>query len=187
MNKTLPIRRGDIYYADLGSGVGSEQSGIRPVLIVQNNMGNRHAPTVIVAPITSQLKANTQPTHVYLNTRCGLKTKSMVLTEQIRTVDKQRLREYVGHLDEDASALVDEALRISLAVLIPHKASRPQTLHLCPDCANRFFLSSFHSLCQIEAPTDHAVECSNCHASVGRFPGYRLEARKKRLGDAIQF
>lgn len=185
MNKALLIRRGDIYYADLGNGVGSEQGGIRPVLIVQNNMGNRYAPTVIVVPITSQLKSNNQPTHVHLSTRCGLKTKSVVLTEQIRTVDKQRLQEYVGHLDDESSALVDEALRISIAVLHPHKASRPKTLHLCPDCANRFFLSTFHSLRQIEAPTEHAVECSNCHASFGRFPGYRLEARKKRLGDGL--
>lgn len=91
MNKALPIRRGDIYYADLGSGVGSEQGGIRPVLIVQNNMGNRHAPTVIIAPLTSQIKSNNQPTHVHLSTQCGLKTKSVVLTEHIRTVDKSTL------------------------------------------------------------------------------------------------
>jgi mRNA interferase MazF len=111
----LVIRRGDIYYADLRPVVGSEQGGIRPVLVIQNDTGNRHSPTVIVAAITSRMNKAKLPTHVELRTReCQIVKDSVILLEQLRTIDKQRLRDRVCHLDESMLRRVDEALRISL-------------------------------------------------------------------------
>lgn len=109
------IRRGDIYYADLRPVVGSEQGGIRPVLVIQNDTGNRHSPTVIVAAITSKMNKAKLPTHVELSTRqCQIVKDSVILLEQLRTVDKQRLRDKVCHLDEKLLSKVNEALRVSL-------------------------------------------------------------------------
>ncbi|MBQ8143339.1 MAG: type II toxin-antitoxin system PemK/MazF family toxin [Butyricicoccus sp.] len=111
------IRRGDIYYADLSPVVGSEQGGIRPVLIVQNNVGNRYSPTVIAAAITSQVNKAKMPTHIELGARSfGLTKDSIVLTEQIRTLDKKRLREKMGTLDEAHMQSVDEALAVSFGL-----------------------------------------------------------------------
>lgn len=96
----MPVRRGEIYYADLSPVVGSEQGGIRPVLIVQNDVGNRHSPTVIAAAITSQRDKNRLPTHIEVQAdKCGLAKDSIVLLEQIRTIDKKRLKDKMGELD----------------------------------------------------------------------------------------
>ena len=111
MNKN--IRRGEIYYADLSPVVGSEQGGIRPVLILQNDTGNKHSPTTIVAAITSRKTKANLPTHVPFTADC-MKSESIVLLEQIRTIDKQRLREFVCHIDPDMMRNVDEAIRVSL-------------------------------------------------------------------------
>jgi mRNA interferase MazF len=109
------IRRGDIYYADLRPVVGSEQGGVRPVLIIQNDVGNRHSPTVICAAITSKMNKAKLPTHVELDTRrCDMVKDSVILLEQLRTIDKQRLRERICHIDDDLQEKVDQALRISL-------------------------------------------------------------------------
>lgn len=111
------IRRGDIYYADLSPVVGSEQGGIRPVLIVQNDVGNRFSPTVIAAAITSQKDKARLPTHIQLNsTGSGLAKDSIVLLEQIRTIDKKRLKEHMGRLDDHSMARVDEALQVSFGL-----------------------------------------------------------------------
>lgn len=111
------IRRGDIYYADLSPVVGSEQGGIRPVLIVQNDVGNRFSPTVIAAAITSQKDKARLPTHIQLNsTGSGLAKDSIVLLEQIRTLDKRRLKEHMGRLDEYSMSRVNEALQISFGL-----------------------------------------------------------------------
>lgn len=111
----MVIRRGDIYYADLSPVVGSEQGGIRPVLVIQNNMGNRHSPTVICAAITSKLNKAKLPTHIEISTRdYKIVKNSVILLEQIRTIDKQRLREYVCHIDPAMMKRVDEAICISL-------------------------------------------------------------------------
>ena len=111
------IKRGDIYYADLSPVVGSEQGGIRPVLIVQNNVGNRYSPTVIAAAITSQVNKAKMPTHISVGTpNYGLTKDSIILTEQIRTLDKRRLREKMGSLDETAMRHVDEALAVSFGL-----------------------------------------------------------------------
>lgn len=96
------VKRGDMFYADLSPVVGSEQGGIRPVLIIQNDMGNKYSPTVIAAAITSQIGKNKLPTHIELDSKNnGLKSNSVVLAEQIRTIDKSRLKEKIGHIDDD--------------------------------------------------------------------------------------
>ena len=111
------VKRGDIYYADLSPVVGSEQGGIRPVLIVQNNVGNRYSPTVIAAAITSQVNKAKMPTHIELGARSfGLTKDSIILTEQIRTLDKKRLREKMGTLDDAHMQSVDEALAVSFGL-----------------------------------------------------------------------
>ena len=111
----MTIRRGDVYYADLRPVVGSEQGGIRPVLIIQNDVGNRHSPTVICAAITSKMNKAKLPTHVELDTRrCNMVKDSVILLEQLRTIDKMRLKEKICHIDEDIQEKVDRALRISL-------------------------------------------------------------------------
>lgn len=111
------VKRGDIYYADLSPVVGSEQGGIRPVLIVQNNVGNRYSPTVIAAAITSQINKAKMPTHIELNAQnFGLTKDSVILMEQIRTIDKKRLKEKMGCLDETYMNRVNEALAVSFGL-----------------------------------------------------------------------
>ena len=111
------VKRGEIYYADLSPVVGSEQGGMRPVLIVQNDVGNRHSPTVIAAAITSQKDKSRLPTHISITAdRCGLAKDSIVLLEQVRTLDKQRLKERMGELDEGAMNKVDNALSVSFGL-----------------------------------------------------------------------
>lgn len=111
------VRRGDIYYADLSPVVGSEQGGMRPVLIVQNDTGNKHSPTVIAAAITSQVGKARLPTHIELSgPSCGLSRDSVILLEQIRTIDKSRLREKMGRLDEPVMSAVDSAIAVSFGL-----------------------------------------------------------------------
>ena len=111
------VRRGDIYYADLSPVVGSEQGGMRPVLIVQNDTGNKHSPTVIAAAITSQVGKARLPTHIELTGQsCGLSRDSVILLEQIRTIDKSRLKERMGRLDEPLMNEVDNAIAVSFGL-----------------------------------------------------------------------
>lgn len=111
----MQIRRGDIYYADLSPVVGSEQGGIRPVLIIQNDVGNRHSPTVICAAITSRMNKAKLPTHIEMDAKeYQIVKNSVILLEQIRTVDKQRLKEFVCRTDRKLMRKVNEALKISL-------------------------------------------------------------------------
>ena len=113
----MVIKRGDIYYADLSPVVGSEQGGVRPVLIVQNDVGNRHSPTVIAAAITSQKDKSRLPTHIELQSQtCGLSKESVVLLEQIRTIDKKRLKERMGKLDDIEMDKINEALSVSFGL-----------------------------------------------------------------------
>ena len=114
----MTIKRGDMFYADLSPVVGSEQGGIRPVLIIQNDTGNKYSPTVIAAAITSQTNKNRLPTHIAIDSQnCGLKSNSVVLTEQIRTIDKSRLKEKIGHI-EDRSVIeqINSALGVSFGL-----------------------------------------------------------------------
>ncbi|MCI8719036.1 MAG: type II toxin-antitoxin system PemK/MazF family toxin [Lachnospiraceae bacterium] len=111
----MVIKRGDIYYADLRPVVGSEQGGIRPVIIIQNDMGNRHSPTVICAAITSRMNKAKLPTHVELDSnKCDIVKDSVILLEQLRTIDKKRLKDKVCHVDKEIIEKVDKALLISL-------------------------------------------------------------------------
>lgn len=111
------VRRGDIFYADLSPVVGSEQGGTRPVLIVQNDTGNRHSPTVIAAAITSQTGKARLPTHITVHgSEAGLSKDSVILLEQIRTLDKRRLREHMGRLSEEQMSRVDQALQVSFGL-----------------------------------------------------------------------
>lgn len=111
----MVIKRGDIYYADLRPVVGSEQGGIRPVLIIQNDVGNRHSPTVICAAITSKMNKAKLPTHIELSrSQCNIVKDSVILLEQLRTIDKKRLKDKVCHLDSDMLEKVNRALCISL-------------------------------------------------------------------------
>ena len=113
----MTIRRGDIYYADLSPVVGSEQGGIRPVLIVQNDVGNRYSPTVIAAAITSRTDKSRLPTHIEVFAdKYGLARDSVILLEQIRTIDKKRLREKMGHLDDDVMNRVNDAITVSFGL-----------------------------------------------------------------------
>ncbi len=111
----VQIKRGDIFYADLSPVVGSEQGGVRPVMIIQNDVGNRHSPTVICAAITSKMNKAKLPTHIEIDAKkYQLVKDSVVLLEQIRTIDKQRLKDYICHVDKKLMLQVEEALRISL-------------------------------------------------------------------------
>lgn len=114
----MTIKRGDIFYADLSPVIGSEQGGIRPVLIVQNDIGNKHSPTVIAAAITSQKEKSKLPTHIELHSEnCGLAKNSVVLLEQIRTLDKKRLKEKMGNLDNSIMDMINSALSISFGLI----------------------------------------------------------------------
>lgn len=113
----MNIKRGEIYYADLSPVVGSEQGGVRPVLIIQNDVGNRYSPTVIAAAITSQRDKTKLPTHISVTAcDCGLAKDSIVLLEQVRTIDKRRLKEKMGTLDTASMGMVDKALSVSFGL-----------------------------------------------------------------------
>jgi len=113
----MVVKRGDIYYADLSPVVGSEQGGLRPVLIVQNDVGNKHSPTVIAAAITSQINKARLPTHIELSAKkYGLSRDSVILLEQIRTIDKSRLRERMGKLDDELMGKVNNAIAVSFGL-----------------------------------------------------------------------
>lgn len=112
------VKRGDIYYANLSPVVGSEQGGHRPVLIIQNDVGNKYSPTVIVAAITSQISKAKLPTHIEISSKqVGIEKDSVILLEQLRTLDKRRLKEKVTHLSEEVMEKVDESIRISLGLI----------------------------------------------------------------------
>ena len=113
----MTVKRGDIFYADLSPVVGSEQGGMRPVLIVQNDVGNKYSPTVIAAAITSQKYKTRLPTHISVNADdCGLAKDSVVLLEQVRTIDKTRLKEHMGTLDNTEMTRIDKALSVSFGL-----------------------------------------------------------------------
>ncbi len=113
----MVIKRGDIFYADLSPVIGSEQGGIRPVLIVQNDIGNKYSPTVIAAAITSQINKAKLPTHIEISAQeYGLAKDSVILLEQIRTIDKKRIREKSGHLDDELMEEVNEAISVSFGL-----------------------------------------------------------------------
>ena len=120
MDPKMSVRRGDIYYADLSPVIGSEQGGIRPVLIIQNDVGNKYSPTVIAAAITSKTEKSKLPTHIDVYAeKYGLARDSVILLEQVRTLDKKRLKEKMGHLDEDVMNRVNDAITVSFGLMEP--------------------------------------------------------------------
>ena len=129
--------RGQLFYADLGGGIGSEQQGLRPVVIIQNNIGNKHSPTVIVAAVSSKTKTKAKlPTHFNIGPESGLERPSIVLLEQLRTIDKQRLGSYIGQLSLPQVRELNHALAISIGLIKPVPSKL--TLCLCDACANDF-------------------------------------------------
>lgn len=165
------IKRGDIYHADLNPILGSEQGGYRPVLIIQNNTGNKYSPTVIVAAITSQPKTKL-PTHVPLKGIVGLEKHSVVLLEQLRTIDKRRLDDYVGTLDRQLMLKVDKALRSSTGV---KKLDKPILMCLCPICAKPFYESNEHYIERADTEQKAKECCMFCNVR----QGYDYLIRKK--------
>ena len=157
MNQTY--LRGDMYYADLGQGIGSEQEGYRPVVIIQNNVGNKHSPTVIIASVTSKTDAKPKlPTHYYINAEDGLELPSIVLLEQLRTVDKRRLGDFIGHLSDKHIRGINHALAVSIGLI----ESIPKTLILClcSACADNFYGSGASSLLRIDQQQTEKETCT---------------------------
>lgn len=126
MNRPLfpKIHRGDIYYMDFGNQPGSAVHGIRPAMVVQNDVGNRHAPTIIVAAITTEIKKTRQPTHVLVGSQFGLPQESMLMLEQLTTIDKVMLRQHIGTADTDFMKRVDRALSVSIGIHLSKRKQR---------------------------------------------------------------
>ena len=160
----IEVKRGDIYRADLNPILGSEQGGYRPVLIIQNDIGNQHSPTVIIAAITSKPK-NKLPTHVALKNIESLEKDSVVLLEQIRTIDKQRLKEYVCTLGTDSMKRIENALRFSTG--IPKAAEKPLVLCLCPVCAGHFYNVPDHYIRRVNPEQRYKEVCMFCNLRKG--------------------
>jgi len=159
-------RRGDIYCADLGQGIGSEQKGTRPVVIIQNDIGNKHSPTVIVAAITSKAGVKAKlPTHYYIEAGNGLELPSIVLLEQIRTIDKRRLSGYIGSLDEKHIRGINHALAISIGLIEPVPSKL--TLCLCGTCADDFRSTGAFALRRADPKQAEKEVCVYCRQRPG--------------------
>lgn len=158
--------RGDLYYADLGEGIGSEQNGCRPVIIIQNDMGNRHSPTVIVAAITSRKETRGKlPTHYYIGSESGLDRPSVVLLEQIRTLDKQRLGNYIGHLAQKEIEDLDHKLAVSLGLVSYLPGAL--TMCLCSICADNFRSTGAYFLRRVDPGQIQKEKCTYCNQRRG--------------------
>lgn len=155
------IRRGQIYLAGLDPVVGSEQGGVRPVLVIQNDMGNRHANTVIVAPLTSRLKSGL-PTHVRLSAAGGLGRDSTVMLEQIRTIDRSRLSRLLGALSRSAMLRVNAAIEVSLGL-----RDERSVMTLCPSCARAFRDEGGYLVVRADPLQRSGESCAYCGAHAG--------------------
>ena len=173
MNRTY--LRGDMYYADLGRGIGSEQEGYRPVLIIQNDTGNKHSPTVIVAAISSKVYAKAKlPTHYLLKAKNGLELPSLVLMEQLRTIDKRRLETYIGHLEEQHIRRLNRALAVSVGLI--EETPKNLIMCLCPACANNFYGTGSYYLRRVHPGRVEKDICTYC----GQRPGFDYEVIKRK-------
>lgn len=167
--------RGELYYADLGIGVGSEQNGYRPVVIIQNDVGNRYSPTTIVAAISTQIKSKAKlPTHFSVSPACGLAQSSIIMLEQIRTIDKARLEKYIGKLSPSEITGLNHALAISIG-LIPATQNRI-TLCLCPTCARNFYGTGSYFLQRVDPLQTEQQICTYC----GQNRGFDYYLKKKQ-------
>ena len=163
---TSQIKRGEIYYAILDPIVGSEQDGIRPVLIVQNSVGNLHSPTTQIVPLTTQHKKSSQPTHLLISSTCGLASDSVALVEQLRTIDKSRLGAYIGRINSDEQTAIDNAIATSTGLVGGSmKKEKLWTLTLCERCKSDFeyaqYLLTKHAWHDVKEP------CEYCQAGYG--------------------
>ena len=170
-------QRGDMYYADLGRGVGSEQEGYRPIVIIQNNKGNKHSPTVIVAAISSKVGVKPKlPTHYFINAENGLDLPSIVLMEQIRTLDKRRLAKYIGRLGKEHIRGMNHALAVSIGLIEPVPSKL--TLCLCGACADAFRGTGAFVLRKVMPEQAEKEMCACCKQQVGE--RYKLLFQKER-------
>jgi len=170
--------RGELYYADLGTGVGSEQNGYRPVVVIQNDVGNRHSPTTIVAAISTQIKSKAKlPTHFYVSHDCGLVQPSIIMLEQIRTIDKARLDKYIGKLSSSEISGLNHALAISIG-LIPTTPNK-LVLCLCSTCADKFYGSGAYIIRKINFIEVEKDLCTYCNSSIGH--PYEIISKNKQL------
>lgn len=160
------VKRGEIYYADLDPISGSEQGGNRPVLILSNDLGNIHSSTVVVAAITHNRKKKTQFTHCVIRKECGLKCESIVLAEQIRTVDKNRLTEFVGKLSEKSMRKINYAIMVSLGLMGTEK-QKEMVLTLCPACAGYFYDSPDYYIWRTDMSQKYKETCNYCQSRGG--------------------
>ena len=167
--------RGELYYADLSKGVGSEQEGYRPVLIIQNDVGNKYSPTVIVAAVTSKVGVKPKlPTHYFIEANTvGLTAPSIVLLEQLRTLDKRRLERYIGRVDSRHIREINRALAVSVGLM----EEMPENLImcLCPTCANNFFGTGSYYLRRVNTSSSEKDVCTYC----GQRRGFDYEVVQK--------
>ena len=167
--------RGEMYYADLGTGVGSEQNGYRPVVVIQNDVGNKYSPTTIVAAISAQIKTKAKlPTHFHVSPTCGLAQPSVIMLEQIRTIDKTRLDKYIGKLSQSEITGLNHALVISVG-LMPVRFSGIK-LCLCSSCADKLSGMGFSLLQRNKGVEGERKICSFCGKSYG--DEYEVDAKK---------
>ena len=172
-------QRGDMYYADLGRGIGSEQEGYRPVVIIQNNIGNKHSPTVIIAAISSRVGVKPKlPTHYYINAEDGLELPSIILLEQIRTIDKRRLAAYIGRLSKEHINGMNHALAVSIDLINP--VPQKLTLCLCGACADAFRSMGAFVLQKIPSERAEKESCAYCKQGTGE--QYNLLPQTQRRG-----
>ena len=156
-----PYYRGELYYADLGKGIGSEQEGYRPVVIIQNNLGNKYSPTIIVAPVTTNHESKAKlPTHCYIGAESGLDASSVILLEQLRTIDKKRLGNYVGRLNRTHLRQLNHALAISVDLKEPKKTKI--RIYLCRTCAHNFYDAGSFILRRIGRLQTNNQACCYC-------------------------
>lgn len=175
---TSVVKRGDIYYADLSPVVGSEQGGVRPVLIIQNDTGNKHSPTVIVAAVTSKVGIKAKlPTHFFLEGgKSGLEVSSLVLLEQLRTLDKKRLTDYIGTLSKRQLCGVNHALAVSVGLL--EKLPEKMAMCLCATCAANFRGAGGFALRRADPMQEEKDFCTYCGQRRGY--DYVIETRNKK-------
>ena len=169
--------RGDMYYADLGRGIGSEQEGYRPVVIIQNNIGNRHSPTVIIAAISSKVGVKPKlPTHYFINAEDGLELPSVILLEQLRTIDKRRLEKYIGHLRKEHIDGMDHALAVSIDMVQDTPPSL--VMSLCSTCAENFRNTGAYFLRRVDPAQTEKDICTYCNRRRGF--DYSVMRRRER-------
>ena len=175
------VMRGEIYLADMRKGVRSEQNGIRPVLIIQNDVGNAQGPTVIIASITSKMDKPTLPTHVAIDTSCGLHMDSIVLMEQLRTIDKRRLGKYIGILDEKKMETIDKAISASVSNdMVMRMFTEKDIQVLCPTCAANLRDSGEFIVLRANPFQTELEGCFICHKPDGSPNGYDYFVKKKQ-------